>query len=109
MPARSGSGDARDPRNSVGLRALRALSGTVAAGLVVLAVVVGLAGWFAEIGGTPGPGGRPVAGHAVLAVLAVLCQVIVVDRRWPRPLVVALAAFGVLGLAIATVWIWWLA
>ena len=99
--------DHRESPLSAGLltRALRALSGSVAAGLVVLAAVV-IAG--AIIGGQrgfPGPGAMSVGAHVVGAVAAVLCQRLS-DRR--RAVLAVLASVAVFGIAAAVLWTqWW--
>lgn len=89
-----------------GLRLLRALSGTVAAGLVILAGLTAVAAWLTDRDGAPGPGADIVLGHAVIAVLAVVAQVIA-DRNGDRPVRALLAVLAVLGLATATLWVWW--
>lgn len=96
----------QDPRPSAGLRVLRALSGTVAAGLVILAGVMAVAAWFTDRDGAPGPGTDIVLGHAAIAAFAVAAQ-IVADRSSDRPLRALLAALVVLGLAATTLWVWW--
>lgn len=84
------------------LRALRAVSGAVAAGLVALAAAVGIAA--AVAGERPGPGAGMLAGHLVVAASAVALQV-VAQRR--RGLSGVLAALAVIALAVAVLWLWW--
>jgi hypothetical protein len=83
-------------------RAARAVSGTVTAGLVVLAAVL----WAAAVlaGSRPGPGAGALAGHTTVAVLAVALQV-VAERR--RGMLTGLAALAVLVMAAGTLWFWW--
>jgi hypothetical protein len=94
------------PSVNPGLRLLRALSGAVAAGLVILAVVTAVAAWIPDRDGAPGPGTDIVLGHAVIALLAVVAQVIA-DRSRARPVRALLAVLAVVGLATATLWVWW--
>jgi len=82
--------------------ALRFASGTVAAGLLVLAAAVATAAVVS--GDRPGPGVAAVAGHAAVAVAALTLQVIADRRRGP---IAALAALLVFPLAAATLWFWW--
>ena len=84
------------------LTALRAVSGTLAAGLVVLAAVVGAAAVLA--GDRPGPGAGAVIGHAAVAVSAVALQVLADRRRGPTAVIAAVAVFP---LAAAALWFWW--
>ena len=53
---------------TAGVRAARGLSGTLAGGLVVLALVVCAAQWLAGTSGRPGPGMAEVVGHVVAAL-----------------------------------------
>lgn len=88
------------------LRVLRWVSGTLAAGLVILAGVMAVAAWFTDRESAPGPGTDIVLGHMTIAVLAVAAQVIA-DRAGNRPVRALLAALAVLVLAGATLWVWW--
>lgn len=97
----AGTGRGRPPGGR-GLRALRFLSGTVSAALVLLALVV--AGASLAAGDRPGPGVGAIVGHAVVAVAALAMQ-FVADRR--RDPVGVLAALLVFPLAAATLWFWW--
>lgn len=86
------------------LRPLRALSGTLAAGLAVLAA--GMAGvWLlADAVGTPGPSRSILVGHVAAAVAAVLLQV-VADRRDDG--VASSAAAGVLLVTTSVAMLFW--
>lgn len=82
------------------------LTGTLAAGLVVLAVLVLAAQAWGWLAGHPGPGVAMVAGHVLAAVFAVAAQRVADRERGTRAaacqLVVGLLALGVLTL------LWWL-
>jgi hypothetical protein len=80
------------------------LSGALAVGLVVLAVVVLGFQVLAWMQGMPGPGLLTVTGHFGAAALALLIQRFA-DRMpgWPR----TASVFGVLGIAGLTLWIFW--
>ena len=95
-PSRARSSAAR------GLAALRFASGTVTAGLLALAAVVGASAAMA--GDRPGPGIGAVAGHAAAAVAALALQVFA-DRR--RGVLAVPAALLVFPLAAAVLWFWW--
>lgn len=82
----------------------REISGALALGLSVLAVVVlgfQVVAWGRE---TPGPGAFTVAGHLVVAGVAVLGQWFA-DRR--RDWTGAVATVGVFVLAGMALWIFW--
>lgn len=95
-----------EPGPNVLVRALRALSGLAAAGLVVLTGVMAVAAWLTDRDGAPGPGADTVLGHLAVAMLAVGGQ-IVADRSDDRPLRAVLAVLAVLGLAATALWVWW--
>ncbi|MGO1054948.1 hypothetical protein [Crossiella sp. CA198] len=83
---------------------LRGLSGSVAAAVMLLAVLVIGAQIFAATESWAGPGWIAVIGHVVAAVLAVLLQFFA-DRRtgagaWA-------AGIGVFVVAGAALWLWW--
>lgn len=82
----------------------RGVSGTLAAGLVLLALGVIAVQVYAGNQGLPGPGTEVVAGHVVAAVLAVVGQLFA-DRR--TGVVSALTSLAVLGVAAATLWLYW--
>lgn len=86
-------------------RVLRGLSGSVAAGLVLLALgLVGVQLWQSSQG-EPGPEWPVVLGHVGAAALAVVFQR-AADRR--RDASGVLAAVGVFLIMAVTLWIWWL-
>ncbi|WP_328387887.1 hypothetical protein [Nocardia sp. NBC_00416] len=57
------------------MRLIRGISGIVAAGLVLLAVVVVGAALIGDRRGFPGPGAESVVAHIAVAVIAVVAQV----------------------------------
>ncbi|WP_216214279.1 hypothetical protein [Amycolatopsis aidingensis] len=82
----------------------RGLTGSLAAGLVLLAVgVLGaqILGWAS---GSSGPGVLATGGHLLAAVLALLAQR-VADRGSGRA--AGLAALAVLLLVVAPLWLFW--
>lgn len=82
----------------------RGLTGSLAAGLVVLAVtLVGVQIW-ADAHGKPGPGLGVVIGHFAPAAVAVALQALA-DRR--RDLVGGVSALGVGISVLATLTYWW--
>jgi hypothetical protein len=82
----------------------RELSGALAVGMSVLAVVVVVFQVLAWARDMPGPGVWTVLGHLGAAVLAVVAQRFV-DRRagW----VAALSVLGVVAVTGATLWLFW--
>jgi hypothetical protein len=82
----------------------RAFTGSLAAGLLVLAL--GLAGmqYWANSLGQPGPGVPNVLGHIVAALAALVLQMIA-DRR--RDLVGGLSAVAVPVIVVGAIWMWW--
>lgn len=82
----------------------RELSGALAVGISVLAVVVVVFQVLAWVRDMPGPGATMVAGHLVAAVLAVVVQRFA-DRYsgW----LAAVATLGVLAITGATLWLFW--
>lgn len=95
-----------EDRKRVRGRRWRGLTGSFAAGLVVLAVVVLGSGVFAMSTGAPGPGLLILIGHPVGAVLALVAQRLA-DRR--TGIVAAGAGAAVLAITAANVMILWLA
>ncbi len=84
---------------------LRGLSGMVAAGVVVLAVVVVGAAYVGGNRNFPGPGTEAIVWHLVAAVLAITAQILA-DRT--RGAVAAGASLLVVGIAAALLWTqWW--
>lgn len=83
---------------------LRGASGALAAGLVILLLLVLGSQIFFELQGTPGLGWAAVGGHALAAAVAVALQRIA-DRR--TGLVSALVSLLVLADAALTLWLFW--
>lgn len=82
----------------------RELSGALAVGMSVLAVVVVVFQVLAFIRDMPGPGALTVFGHIAAAALAVFVQRFA-DRHtgWAA----ALSVLGVVAVAGATLWLFW--
>lgn len=104
--AAGGRGGRRDGAAAPGwaLRLLRGLSGALAAGLVVLAVVLGVAEWLSGPDSVPGPGIGGVVRHGVGAAVAVALQWVADRSRGGRA---AVAALAVLGVVVAVLWSYW--
>jgi hypothetical protein len=83
----------------------RGFSGSLAAGLVVLALVVLGAGVLGLVTGAPGPGPLMLVGNPVAAILALVAQR-VVDRK--RGLVAGAGIGAVLVITGVTLWMLWL-
>ncbi|WP_459547823.1 hypothetical protein [Nocardia sp. X0981] len=87
------------------MRLVRGISGTAAAGLVLLALVVVGAAVIGDRRGFPGPGAESVAWHIAVAATAVVAQVYSDRRRGGRSLAVAVV---VLGAGATLLWTqWW--
>jgi hypothetical protein len=82
----------------------RELSGALAVGMSVLAVVVVVFQVLAWVRDMPGPGVWTVLGHLAAAVLAVAAQRFV-DRR--RGWACAAAVLAVVAVAGAALWLFW--
>ncbi|MGC0363014.1 hypothetical protein ABH922_000998 [Rhodococcus sp. 27YEA15] len=93
-----------DDRQWLLIRALRALSGTLAAGLVVLTLVVIGSAYLGGARGFPGPGTQSVAVHVVGAVAAVTGQIWCDRRRGLAAVVGSLAVLVIVGAVLATQW-----
>ncbi|MBP2476523.1 hypothetical protein JOF53_005395 [Crossiella equi] len=83
---------------------LRGVTGSVAAALVLLALVVVGAQVFAASSSWAGPGAVAVTGHVVAAGLAVLLQRFADHRTGGAAWA---AGLSVLAVAVATLWLWW--
>ncbi|SFB51471.1 hypothetical protein SAMN05216266_115100 [Amycolatopsis marina] len=101
--ARVDAGQSSNRRTRRG-RWWRGLTGSLVAGLVVLAVIVLGAQIAGLVSASEGPGPFMVVGHVVGAALAVVAQRIA-DRAHGGP--AALAAAAVLLLAFTTLWLFW--
>jgi hypothetical protein len=84
----------------------RELSGALAAGVVVLTVVVLVLEINSWVRGVPGLGTWVLVGHVVGSVLAVVAQR-QVDRREGRPALLAGLGLGVVVLAVLLLF-WWI-
>ncbi|SDZ38956.1 hypothetical protein SAMN05421504_114121 [Amycolatopsis xylanica] len=82
----------------------RGLSGSVAAGLVVLALGVACTGALSLFTEINGPGAFSLFGHLIAAGLALLAQRYA-DRHRGAP--AAAAALSVLVITVAAVWLFW--
>lgn len=88
------------------LRLLRGLSGALAAGLVLLAVLLGVAEWFSGPDTVPGPGVGVLVGHCAGAAVAVVLQWVADRRGGVRAVLAAIAVIAVV-VAVLSNW-WWL-
>ncbi|MPZ67563.1 MAG: hypothetical protein GEU83_19395 [Pseudonocardiaceae bacterium] len=86
------------------IRLLRGLSGALAAGLVVLAVLLGIAQWLSGPDTVPGPGIGALVGHYVGAAVVVVLQWVADRRRGAGAVGAALAVIAIVGTVL---WIWW--
>jgi hypothetical protein len=98
-------GRAAPPRRRSGAaRALQGLSGSVTAGVVVLALVVVVTAWLGSRRGFPGPGAVSVTAHVVAAVLVVVAQRFADHRRGGVAAVGSLVVFFVTAVLLWTQW-----
>lgn len=84
----------------------RALAGSLAAGLVLLALVLLVAELLTASSGVGGPGTGTLVGHAVAAVVAVAAAVYADRSRGPAAW---LAVGGVVAVTVVVLWVYWLA
>ncbi|MFD4367874.1 hypothetical protein [Rhodococcus sp. NPDC058521] len=97
--------DARQERHSSPMRWLLGLSGSVAAGMIVLTIVVAGAAYLGEGQGFPGPGQTSIVVHVFASVIALIVQVWA-DRRSGAGSV--FGAFVVFAIAAGLFWTqWW--
>nr|WP_167121650.1 hypothetical protein [Amycolatopsis viridis] len=82
----------------------RGFTGSLAAGLVALAVVVLGAGLLCTFLGVPGPGAVPMIAHPVAAVLALLAQRPADRRDGPVAGVAGVAVLAIVAVALWTFW-----
>lgn len=94
----------RRQRDSWAVRGLRALSGVVAGGVVVLTLVVIGAAYLASDRGFPGPGGQSITAHILASIAVVGLQVFADRRRGAAAAVSALAVTAVTGLLLWSQW-----
>ncbi len=86
------------------MRPVRALSGTVAAGTVLLALVVIGAAFIGGRRGFPGPGGESMIWHIAVAVVAVGAQLLSDRRRGMAAISGSAVVFLASGILIWTQW-----
>ncbi|MDQ0377231.1 hypothetical protein [Amycolatopsis thermophila] len=82
----------------------RGFTGSLAAGLVALAVLVLGAGVLCAFLDVPGPGAEPMIAHPVAAALALLAQRVADRRNGPVAGVAGLLVVAVLAVALWTFW-----
>lgn len=99
-----GAGRASGRRDRWAVRALRALAGVTAAGVVVLAAVVGTVGRLASDRGFPGPGTQSLAAHITAAIVVVGLQVVADRRRGGGSAAASAAVLAVTGVLLWTQW-----
>ncbi len=87
-----------------GVRLLRGISGVVAAGMLVLTLVVAGSAVLGEVWRYPGPGGRTVGWHIGLAAVAVVAQVFTDRRRGLAAFSGSLVVFVAAGYLLVTQW-----
>lgn len=83
---------------------LRALSGAVAAGLVVMAILVVGAQYLGNQRAFPGPGTVSVAAHIAAAVAAILAQHFADHRRRGTSALASTVVFVIAGVLLWTQW-----
>ncbi|NKY85930.1 hypothetical protein [Nocardia veterana] len=86
------------------MRVVRALSGTVAAGVVVLAIVVVGAAIVGARRGFPGPGPSSVGWHIGMAALALGAQIFSDRRRGFPAFFGSMVVFVAAGYLLVTQW-----
>ncbi|MFI1463317.1 hypothetical protein [Nocardia carnea] len=86
------------------MKVVRGLSGSIAAGLVVLACVVVGAAMIGARRGFPGPGAESVGWHIAIAAIAVAAQVYSDRKRGAATFVVAVFVLGAATLLLWTQW-----
>lgn len=86
------------------LRLLLGLSGALAAGLVVLTLLLAVAQWRSGLAAGPGPGAAMIGWHGTAAALAVALQWGADRSRGARATTAALAVVAV---AVGVLWLWW--
>lgn len=87
-----------------GVRLLRGLSGALAAGLVVLTLMLAVGQWLGGSATVPGPGVGTIVGHGLGAVVAVFAQAVADRSRGGRAVAASVVALAVV---LAVLWIWW--
>lgn len=95
-----------DRRGGAGSNRFAGLTGTLTAGLVVLAVLVLAAQVWGWLNGHPGPGAGVVVGHVAAAAVALAAQR-VADRERSARAAACQVLIGLLVLGVLTLF-WWL-
>ncbi|AII05044.1 MULTISPECIES: hypothetical protein [Rhodococcus] len=96
---------ATEPRRSpLVVRALRALSGAVAAGVVILCLVVIGSAYVGGGRGFPGPGAISITAHVVASVFVIVAQRISDRRDGLVAVVASVAVLAAAALLLATQW-----
>ncbi|WP_072687455.1 hypothetical protein [Rhodococcus marinonascens] len=104
-PATPGDLPAPAPRRSpLVVRAIRALSGAVAAGVVMLLLVVIVSGYIGGGKGVPGPGTVSVTAHVAAAVVVIAAQRIADRREGVVAVTSSVAVFAAAALLLFTQW-----
>lgn len=83
---------------------MRAVSGVVTGGLIVLAAVVIGAAVLGDERGYPGPGAESIGWHVTAAVVAVGAQVYADRRRGVSSWLASLVVLAIAGLLLWTQW-----
>lgn len=86
------------------MKLVRGISGVVAAGVVLLALVVVGAAVCGQRRGFPGPGGESVAWHIVVAVIVVVAQCLSDGNRGPRAFAASVGVLAATGFLLNTQW-----
>ncbi|MCD2108938.1 hypothetical protein O4214_09720 [Rhodococcus erythropolis] len=93
-----------DNRQWLLVRALRALSGTVAAGIVVLTLVIIGSAYLGGNRGFPGPGTTSITAHIAASVVALAAQIWCDRRRGIAAVAGSVVVLVVAGLLLVTQW-----
>ncbi|MGK2242349.1 MAG: hypothetical protein ACI9JD_004930 [Rhodococcus sp. (in: high G+C Gram-positive bacteria)] len=93
-----------DKRQWLLVRALRALSGTVAAGIVVLTLVIIGSAYLGGNRGFPGPGTTSITAHIAAPVVALAAQIWCDRRRGIAAVAGSVVVLVVAGLLLVTQW-----
>lgn len=86
------------------IRGLRALSGTVAAGIIVLTIVVIASAYLGGSRGFPGPGTTSITAHIVASVVALAAQIFCDRRRGIAAVAASLVVLVTAGVLLVTQW-----
>ncbi|MFC0454377.1 hypothetical protein [Rhodococcus jostii] len=91
-------------RSPLVVRALRALSGAVAAGVVILCLVVIGSAYVGGGRGFPGPGTVSISAHVVASVFVIIAQRIADRREGVVAVVASVAVLAAAALLLSTQW-----